>query len=76
MNRGGGLTQALKVKFSLLSALLFLVVASPFVYGITSGILGSWIAVRGCPTVAGLLLHTTVFFAGSFALMNLPKNMY
>lgn len=74
--RDSSLTQALKVKYSLWSALLFLVIASPFVYGITSKILGSWVAVRGCPTVAGLLLHSAVYFAGSYALMNLPKDFY
>jgi hypothetical protein len=73
---GGNLSQGLKAKYSLWSALLFLVIASPFVYGITSRILGSWVAVRGCPTIAGLLLHSAVYFAGSFALMNLPKDFY
>lgn len=66
-------TAAEKAKYSLYSALVFLLIASPFMYRATSSVLGGWIASKqGLPTVAGLLLHTVVFALILFGLMYLP----
>lgn len=49
---------------SAVSGLLFLVVASPFVYGVVQSVLGGVFQVAsssGCPSSAGLLLHAVVF---------------
>jgi len=58
-----------KLRISALSALIFLVVSSPLLYKIVSAVLGSWVATQGCPTLAGLLLHTVVCGAVVFGLM-------
>lgn len=59
-----------KIKYSLYSAIVFFVIASPFVYKLTSSILGKWVAgPSGCPTISGLVLHTIVFGLIIFGLM-------
>lgn len=52
-----------KIIYSLQAALLFLVIASPIMYRVVQAIFGRLftVAVNGCPTVAGLFLHTVVF---------------
>jgi len=32
------------------------------------------VAVNGCPTAFGLMLHTLVFFGVQYGLMSLPKD--
>jgi hypothetical protein len=58
-------TNSEKWMISFYSALLFLVIASPFVYGIVNKItsaIGIQIASDdGCPNMAGLILHSLVF---------------
>ena len=53
-----------KWQITLFSALIFLLVVNPFTYKLTqslfSGLLGP-IAINGCPTLVGLLLHTVVY---------------
>ena len=53
-----------KWKITLFSTVIFLVVISPFTYHLTNSlfetILGT-IAINGCPTFTGLLLHTVVY---------------
>lgn len=61
-----------KIKYSLYSAIVFLIIASPFMYGVTSSIFGKWVAVKGCPTIAGLVLHTIVFALVVLGIMYLP----
>jgi hypothetical protein len=60
-------------KFSLISAVIFLIISSPFMYNITQSILCMLItiSVKGCPTMLGLLLHTTVFLLISYGVMQL-----
>ena len=42
--------------------IFFMLLASPFMFRLTSGLLGSWIANSdGLPTIAGLFLHAIVF---------------
>lgn len=72
MHQGRDLGQGLKVKYSLYTALLFFLIASPMMYMATSRLFGAWIANRGCPTGLGVLLHSVVFFFALWGLMNLP----
>jgi hypothetical protein len=58
-----------KAKYSLYSALVFLIVSSPVMYRLVSAVFGSWVATNGCPTLLGLLLHSVVFGAVVFGLM-------
>jgi len=61
-----------KAKISLFSALIFLIVASPFMYNVTSYVFGKSIANLGCPTMQGLFLHTIVFGLIVFGTMFIP----
>lgn len=53
-----------KWQISIFSALIFIIVVSPYTYTLTnsifSGILGK-IAINGCPTITGIILHTVVY---------------
>ncbi len=53
-----------KWQITIFSAVIFILVVSPFTYKITnnlfSNILGP-IVVNGCPTIIGLALHTIVY---------------
>jgi hypothetical protein len=66
------LDQGRKIKYSLYSALIFFLIASPMMYMVTSRLFGSWIATRGCPTGFGVLLHSIVYFLAVWGFMNLP----
>jgi len=52
-------------RISLYSALLFVVIASPFMYGLVNSVtslIGLEIASKsGCPNTVGLVLHSLVF---------------
>lgn len=62
------------VSRSLKSGFVFFLVSNPQTYKLTSQILGPWVAADGCPTPAGLFLHTLVFILFVFFLMKLkPK---
>jgi len=63
----------LKFKYSLYSALAFFLVANPVTFRFVNSIL-SGVAVNGCPTAFGFVLHTLVFFAVVYGLMSLPKD--
>lgn len=62
-----------KVKFTLISAAIFLLISSPLMYNIVESLLGRLVtvSVKGCPTTLGLLLHTVVFALISYGIMNL-----
>jgi hypothetical protein len=64
----------LKFKYSLYSALAFFLVANPVTFRVVNSLIGG-IAVNGCPTSLGLILHTVVFFGVVYGLMSLPKDM-
>ena len=64
---------ALKMKYSLYSALIFFMISSPQMYKLTSKIVPS--AIYGCPTPLGLVIHTFVFMLALFGFMNLPKDI-
>ena len=61
-----------QVSISLMSALLFFIVANPQTFKFTTKIFGEKIASSaGCPTLSGLLLHSLVFLLLTWCLMNI-----
>lgn len=59
-----------KFMISLLSAIIFYVVAHPETFKVVRGIVGEWVSsVSGCPTAAGLLLHSLVFMLIVWGIM-------
>ena len=69
------LTEGLKFKYSLYSALLFFLVASPTSFRLTARLFGSAVASKGgCPTAVGFALHTFVFLVALYGLMSLPRD--
>jgi hypothetical protein len=63
----------LKMKYSLYSALMFFLLANPVTFKFMDSLIGG-IAVGGCPTSFGLILHTVVFFFALVLLMSLPPD--
>jgi len=58
------ITESKKWMISLLSAFVFMVIASPQMYQLTGALfskLNLVIEKNGCPNLTGLLLHTVVF---------------
>jgi hypothetical protein len=64
-----------KILYSIQAALVFLVISSPFVYKLTDSLFGNIfdISVNGCPTIAGLLLHTVVYGIVVYVMMLVQK---
>jgi hypothetical protein len=63
----------MKIKASLLAALLFIVVASPELFGLVQNLVGGLVRVAspaGVPTAAGLVLHALVYGAISYGMMS------
>ena len=59
------LTNLKKVLLSLILSLLFLLIASPFMYKLTGKVTSSFnftTSTNGCPNISGLILHSIVFF--------------
>ena len=58
---------------SILAGLLFLLIASPFLYGVmnsvTTSIGVSVASAGGCPNIYGLIIHAVIFMAIVRALM-------
>jgi hypothetical protein len=69
------LTEGLKFKYSLYSALLFFLVASPTSFRLSARLFGGAVASKGgCPTAVGFALHTFVFLVALYGLMSLPHD--
>lgn len=66
-----------RVVYSLQAALLFALVASPFMYNLVQTLLGRFVTVAkgGCPTMAGLLLHSVVYGILVYLLMVLEPSV-
>jgi hypothetical protein len=63
-----------KFLISLMSALIFFVVANPETFILMRRLLGQWVAgPNGCPKFAGLILHTVVFLLIVWGIMLLKK---
>ena len=59
-----------KLLISLLSALVFIVIAHPQTFLLVRKSVGGWVASdAGCPTRKGLLLHAFVFMIITYLMM-------
>src|SRR5210317_955332 len=72
-----GKRQEQKFLISLMSALVFFIVANPDTFRLMRAILGSWVSgPNGCPTTAGLVLHAIVFMLVTWGMMNIKRETY
>jgi glucan phosphoethanolaminetransferase (alkaline phosphatase superfamily) len=67
------LTEGLKAKYSFYSALVFFLLANPVTFRVVNSIIPG-VAVGGCPTSFGFVLHTVVFFFALYGIMSFPKD--
>ena len=69
-----GKKQEQKFLISIMSALVFFIIANPDTFRITRRIFGKWISSpTGCPTGKGLMFHTLVFFLVVWGMMNIKR---
>lgn len=69
-----GRKQEEKLIISIISGLIFFIVANPETFRIVRALLGSWISTpTGCPSTLGLLVHTLVFILVVWGMMNIKK---
>lgn len=61
-----------KLLISVFAVLLFLIVSLPQTYKLTNKIFKNTSDEYGCPTMAGLAIHTVVFFVLVFGSMFIP----
>jgi hypothetical protein len=66
-------SEGLKFKYSLYSALAFFLVANPVTFKFVNSLIAG-VAVNGCPTAFGFMLHSIVFFGVLYGLMSLPSD--
>jgi hypothetical protein len=70
----GGSEQKKKFLTSLVSALLFFIVANPETFILVRRVFGKWVAsATGYPTIFGLILHAFVFMLIVWGMMNLKR---
>lgn len=53
-----------KWKYTLMTTLIFLIIANPYTYSLVNSLLGKFVRIAtpsGCPTPAGLAVHAVVF---------------
>lgn len=63
-----------KLKHSIYGTLIFFLIASPAIYALVGSVFGSGFASsQGCPTLAGVILHTIVYCMVLMAVMYLPE---
>ena len=59
-----------KFMISLLSAVIFYIIAHPATFKFVRGFMGDWVSsASGCPSAMGLLLHSIVFMLVVWGLM-------
>lgn len=64
-----------KFLISVMSALIFFVIANPQTFILMRRLLGQWVAgPNGCPKFSGLILHTVVFMLIVWGIMLLKKD--
>tara|TARA_R110001592_G_scaffold222699_3_gene477935 strand:+ start:13268 stop:13747 length:480 start_codon:yes stop_codon:yes gene_type:complete len=69
-----GKKQEAKFIISIISALVFFIVANPETFKLVRRLVGSWVATpTGCPSMLGLLLHAVVFMLVVWGMMNIKK---
>ena len=70
----GGRKQQEKFMASIMSALLFFLIANPETFILVRRIFGNWVAsATGYPTMLGLVLHSVVFMLIVWGMMNLKR---
>ncbi len=70
----GGRKQQEKFMASIMSALLFFLIANPETFIIVRRVFGNWVAsATGYPTTLGLVLHSIVFMLIVWGMMNLKR---
>lgn len=70
-------TPLLKIKYSIYSALVFFLLANPVTYKVVQNLIGGLVKIAdtaGCPTLAGVGVHSVVYFLVLYGLMALPKD--
>ena len=72
-----GKKQEQKFLISIMSALVFFVIANPETFRIMRRVFGSWVSSpTGCPSTGGLALHTIVFLLITWGMMNIKREEY
>jgi hypothetical protein len=72
-----GKKQEQKFLISIMSALVFFVVANPETFRVMRKVFGSWVSSpTGCPSIGGLALHTVVFMLVTWGMMNIKREEY
>ena len=72
-----GKKQEQKFLISIMSALVFFVVANPETFRVMRKVFGSWVSSpTGCPSTGGLALHTVVFMLVTWGMMNIKREEY
>ena len=72
-----GKKQEQKFLISIMSALVFFVVANPETFRVMRKVFGSWVSSpTGCPSTSGLALHTIVFMLVTWGMMNIKREEY
>ena len=72
-----GKKQEQKFLISIMSALVFFVVANPETFRLMRKVFGSWVSSpTGCPSTGGLALHTVVFMLVTWGMMNIKREEY
>lgn len=66
-------SEGLKFKYSLYSTLAFFLVANPVTFKFVNSLIPG-VAINGCPTAFGFILHSLVFFGVLYGLMSLPSD--
>jgi hypothetical protein len=63
-----------KLTISIISALVFFIVANPETFKLIRRVVGSWVATpTGCPSMTGLVLHAAVFMLVVWGMMNIKR---
>ena len=72
-----GKKQEQKLLISIMSALVFFVIANPETFRVMRRVFGSWVSSpTGCPSTGGLTLHTIVFMLVTWGMMNIKREEY
>lgn len=72
-----GKKQEQKFLISIMSALVFFVVANPETFRVMRKVFGSWVSSpTGCPSTGGLALHTIIFMLVTWGMMNIKREEY
>ncbi len=70
----GGRKQQEKFMASVMSALLFFLIANPETFILVRRVFGNWVAsATGYPTMLGLVLHSVVFMLIVWGMMNIKR---